>query len=63
MPQTQAIVDTSVLEEVVHWVKSLTAVGVSPDTAATITSQFFLAACEMIAEEGDDEDSEEDFEE
>jgi pyrroline-5-carboxylate reductase len=64
MPQTQAIVDTSVLEEVVHWVKSLTAVGVSPDTAATITSQFFLAACEMIAEEGDDdEEMDEDFEE
>jgi hypothetical protein len=64
MPQTQAIVDTSVLDEVVHWIKSLTAVGVSPDTAATITSQFFLAACEMIAEDGDEEDDlDEDFEE
>lgn len=65
MPQTQAIVDTSVLDEVVHWIKSLTAVGVSPDTAATITSQFFLAACEMITDDGgdDDEDLDEDFEE
>jgi hypothetical protein len=63
MPQTQAIVDTSVLDEVVHWIKSLTAVGVSPDTAATITSQFFLAACEMITEDGDEEDMDEDFEE
>jgi hypothetical protein len=63
MPQTQAIVDTSVLDEVVHWIKSLTAVGVSPDTAATITSQFFLAACEMIAEEEEGEDEEEFFDE
>ncbi len=63
MPQTQAIVDSTVLDEVVHWIKSLTAVGVSPDTAATITSQFFLAACEMIAEESDDDDEDVEFEE
>lgn len=59
MPQT-AIVDSAVLEEVVHWIKSLTAVGVSPDTAAQVTSQFFLTACEMVAEgDNDDEDSDE----
>jgi hypothetical protein len=54
----QAIVDTSVLDEVIHWIKALTAVGVSADTAATVTSQFFLAACEMVAEEDDEEEGE-----
>ena len=57
MPQTQAIVDTNVLDELCHWIKSLTAVGVSPDTAAKITSQFFLEACDMVAEDdGEDEE-------
>ncbi|HEY9772843.1 MAG TPA: hypothetical protein V6C81_03430 [Planktothrix sp.] len=51
---TSAIVDTAVLDEVVHWIKALTAVGVSPDTAAQVTSQFFIAACEMVAEEGEE---------
>lgn len=55
---TQTIVDTTVLDEVVHWIKSLTSVGVSPDTAATVTSQFFLAACEMVQEEEEEEDEE-----
>ena len=64
MPPTQTIVDTTVLDEVVHWIKSLTAVGVSPDTAAQVTSQFFMTACEMVAE-GDEEEGEdyEDYEE
>jgi hypothetical protein len=60
MPTT-AIVDTAVLDEVIHWIKSLTAVGVSPDTAAQVTSQFFLTACEMVAE-GEGEEEGEDYE-
>jgi hypothetical protein len=59
----QAIVDTSVLDEVIHWIKALTAVGVSADTAATVTSQFFLAACEMVAEEDDAEEEGEFYDE
>ncbi len=63
MPAT-AIVDTAVLEEVVHWIKTLTAVGVSPDIAAQVTRQFFLTACEMVSvgEEAEGEDYE-DFDE
>ncbi|MBK7748383.1 MAG: hypothetical protein IPP57_07260 [Candidatus Obscuribacter sp.] len=38
------VMDTALLDEVVHWVKTLTAVGVSPDTAATITTEILLAA-------------------
>lgn len=59
---TTAIVDTAVLDEVIHWIKSLTAVGVSPDTAAQVTSQFFLTACEVVSQD-EDEDDYEDFDE
>jgi hypothetical protein len=62
MPATTAIVDTAVLEEVIHWIKALTAVGVSPDVAAQVTSQFFLTACEMVAEE-EEEEGYEDYDE
>ena len=63
MPTT-AIVDTAVLDEVIHWIKALTAVGVSADTAAQVTSQFFLTACEMVAEEdGEETDEYEDYDE
>ncbi len=60
MTQTKTIVDTTVLEEVVHWIKTLKDVGVSPDTAAQVTSQFFLAAVELA---GDDEEEEDYYEE
>jgi len=60
MTTTQTIVDTTVLEEVVHWIKTLKDVGVSPDTAAQVTSQFFLAAVELA---GDDEEEEDYYEE
>lgn len=62
MPST-AIVDSAVLDEVIHWIKSLTAVGVSPDTAAQVTSQFFLTACEMVAEEEEETEDYEDYDE
>jgi hypothetical protein len=55
MTQTETIVDTSVLEEVVHWIKTLKEVGVSPDTAAKVATQFFLAGGEESGSEDDDE--------
>lgn len=63
MPATQAIVDTAVLDELVLWVKSLTAVGVSPDVAVKVTSKFFLTACEMVTEDDDEEEGEDYYDE
>lgn len=48
---TATVMDTALLEEVVHWVKTLTAVGVSADTAAEVTKDILLAA---NSEETDD---------
>jgi hypothetical protein len=47
------MIDTSVLEEVVLWIKTLKDAGVSPDTAARVTTRFFIAATE---EEEEDEE-------
>jgi len=58
MPQTEVMMDTSVLEEVVLWIKTLTAAGVSPDVAAKVTTKFFIAANEMAYEESGDEEEE-----
>ena len=58
MSQTQTIMDTSVLEEVVHWIKTLKEAGVSPDTAATVTTKFFIAA--SAVSDDDEEYGEED---
>lgn len=68
MPQTQTqteshLVDTSLLDEMIHWIKALTAVGVSPDTAANVTSKFFVAACDMAGDLDEDEYEEEYYEE
>lgn len=55
------VMDTALLDEVVHWVKTLTAVGVSPDTAATITTEILLAANSEENHDnfwGDDDDDE-----
>jgi hypothetical protein len=52
MTQTPTIMDTAVLDEVIVWIKALKEAGVSPDTAANVTSRFFIAA--STAE--DDED-------
>lgn len=58
--------DRTMLNEIVHWVKTLKDVGVSPDVAAQVATKFFVAAC-SAAEEGEeeswDEYSEEDDEE
>jgi peptide deformylase len=58
MPQTQAepLIDTSVLDEMIQWIKALTGVGVSADMAANVTSKFFIAACDMTADEEEYED-------
>lgn len=59
-------VDTSpVLEELVRWVKTLSAAGVSPDKAVEVARDFMLASMmsevgeEEYDEEWDDEDDEE----
>src|SRR5262249_26506187 len=58
MTQTGTMIDTSVLDEVVHWIKTLKDIGVSPDTAANVTTKFFIAATEE-----EEEDEEEYYEE
>jgi hypothetical protein len=60
MSQTQTIMDTSVLDEIVQWIKALKDVGVSPDTAANVTTKFFIATSAM-AEEGYEDDEDEDY--
>ncbi len=60
MSQTQTIMDTSVLDEIVQWIKTLKDVGVSPDTAANVTTKFFIATS-TVAEEYIDEDEDEDY--
>jgi len=52
--------DTSVLDEIVQWIKALKDVGVSPDTAANVTTKFFIATSAM-AEEGYEDDEDEDY--
>lgn len=59
--EAETTVDTSILDEMVHWIKTLKDIGVSPDTAAKCTSDFFIAAGvatteEHWDEEGDDEE-------
>jgi hypothetical protein len=52
---TETVMDTALLDEVVHWVKTLTAVGVSPDTAAKVTTEILLAASESADDFGYEE--------
>jgi hypothetical protein len=59
MTQTETIVDTSVLDEVVHWIKTLKEIGVSPDTAANVAARFFLAG----TDEGSMEEEEDYYDE
>lgn len=54
MAQTETIVDTSVLSEVVNWIKTLKEVGVSADTAANVTAKFLIAAAGAEEEEFED---------
>ena len=61
MSQTQTIMDTSVLDEIVQWIKTLKDVGVSPDTAANVTTKFFIATSALAEEGYMDEDEDEDY--
>lgn len=54
MTQTQTVMDPAVLDEVIQWIKALKDIGVSPDTAANVTSRFFIAA--SAGSDDDDED-------
>lgn len=54
------VMDTALLDEVVHWVKTLTSVGVSPDCAVKVTTELLLAAS---AQADGEEYGEEEFEE
>jgi hypothetical protein len=58
MTQTQTIMETAVLDEVIHWIKALKEAGVSADTAANVTSRFFIAASSVSEDDEDlgDED-------
>ena len=60
--ETETSVDTSILDEMVHWIKTLKDVGVSPDTAAKCTSDFFIAAGVATTEEVWDDEGEEEEE-
>ena len=54
------VMDTALLDEVVHWVKTLTSVGVSPDTAVKVTTELLLAAsAQADGEDGGEEEFEE----
>jgi hypothetical protein len=48
--ERESVMDTALLDEVVHWVKTLTSVGVSPDCAATLTTEILLATSESAEE-------------
>lgn len=55
MPSTvvepETTLDRTMLNEIVHWVKTLKDVGVSPDVAAQVATKFFVAACNATEEE------------
>ena len=50
---TELAVERPVLSELVAWVKTLTAAGVSPDKAAEVSRDFLLAACLDSGDEAD----------
>ncbi len=62
MTQTQTIMDTAVLDEVIQWIKALKEAGVSADTAANVTSRFFIAAS-TTSDDDDEEYGDEDYDE
>jgi len=57
--------DTSVLDEIVQWIKTLKDVGVSPDTAANVTTKFFIATSALAEEDyvGEDDEDYSDYDE
>ncbi len=63
--EPETTLDRTMLNEIVHWVKTLKDVGVTPDVAAQVATKFFVAACNATEEEEEswDEYSEDDDEE
>ena len=61
--ERESVMDTALLDEVVHGVKTLTAVGVSPDCAATLTTEILLATSESADEFGEYGEDMEEFDE
>ncbi|MFA6208200.1 MAG: hypothetical protein WCT03_04145 [Candidatus Obscuribacterales bacterium] len=61
--ERESVMDTALLDEVVHWVKTLTSVGVSPDCAATLTTEILLATSESADEFGEYGEDMEEFDE
>jgi hypothetical protein len=53
--ETEAVIDRTYLNELTHWVKTLNAVGVSPDKAAEIAKDFMLHSCSASIEETEEE--------
>lgn len=53
--ETEAIIDRAYLNELIHWVKTLNSVGVSPDKAAEIAKDFMLHSCGASSEELEEE--------
>lgn len=49
--EPETTLDRTMLHEIVHWVKTLKDVGVSPDVAAQVATKFFVAACNTEEEE------------
>ena len=49
--EPETTLDRTMLHEIVHWVKTLKEVGVSPDVAAKVATKFFIAACDSDEEE------------
>lgn len=61
--ETETTLDRTMLHEIVHWVKTLKDVGVSPDVAAQVATKFFVAACNAAEEEEESWDEYSDEEE
>ena len=61
--ERESVMDTALLDEVVHWVKTLTSVGVSPDCAATLTTEILLATSDSADEFGEYGEDMEEFDE
>lgn len=53
--ENETIIDRAYLTEILHWVKTLNSVGVSPDKAAEIAKDFMLHSCDASADETDEE--------
>lgn len=56
--EQETAIDRTALTELVHWVKTLSQAGVSPDVAAKVAKDYFIATCSADDEECDFEDEE-----